>query len=59
MIFEGVNFNEQKVRAMGLDEFIERHINDFWKDKSKATRRQMLKRIYRVIASPPVTSKSK
>lgn len=57
MIFEGVNFNEEEVRKMTQDEFESRHIDLFWLDRDKATRKKMLSQAYGLINKPAKRSK--
>lgn len=53
MIVDGVNFNEAVVAAMSEEEFIERHLGHFWRDKDEATRRKKLKQAYELTAKKP------
>ena len=53
MIVDGVNFNEEVVSRMSEQEFIERHIDYFWKDKDEETRRKKLKQAYELTAKKP------
>lgn len=53
MIFERVNFNEEEVKNLSRDEFESRHINLFWLDRNKATRKKMLTQVYCLITKQP------
>lgn len=59
MIFENVNFNEEEIKKMGLDEFESRHINLFWLDRDEATRKKMLGQVYDIINKPAKPGKQK
>lgn len=51
MIVDGVNFNEEVVAQMTKEEFIEKHIDFFWKDKDRETRRKKLEQAYELTAN--------
>lgn len=53
MIIDGVNFNEEVVRQMDENEFIEKHVHHFWKDKDEETRVKKLRQAYELIAVKP------
>lgn len=59
MIFECVNFNDEEVKKMSVEEFEARHINLFWLDRSEATRKKMLKQAYNLITKPAKPTKQK
>lgn len=59
MIYEGVNFNEGAVREMTSKEFEARHLELFWKDRDKETRRKMLAEVYGLINPKPAKAKKK
>lgn len=50
MKYEGVTFVEERVREMQEKDFIRSHIDVFWTDRDKKTRRLMLADVYRRIA---------
>lgn len=52
MIFEGVNFNESLVRKMTKEEFEKMHLNLFWLDRDKETRKKMIDKVYSIIVNP-------
>ncbi len=52
MIFEGVNFSEETVRAMTRAEFESRHVGILWPDRDEAARRKMLGQAYALIVKP-------
>lgn len=49
MIYEGVNFNEEVVSKMLPLEFERAHIEHFWLDRDKQTRKKMLAEVYEKI----------
>lgn len=59
MIVEGVNFHAEVVSGMTKEEFINRHIDFFWTDKDKATRRKILERAYELTAGKPAKSRKR
>lgn len=46
MKYEGVTFVAEAVANMSKDEFIEMHIDAFWLDRKKPTRKKMLADVY-------------
>lgn len=54
MIYEGVNFNEDAVRAMTKESFVETHLHALWRDRSEEDRRKMLDEVYELTARKPV-----
>lgn len=50
MIYEGVTFVEKACEGMTEKEFIDRHVDTFWLDRDKKTRRRMLADVHRRIA---------
>ena len=59
MIFEKVNFNEEAVRGMKKEKFIEMHIGVLWKDKSEEVRRRMLEQVYELTAKKPARGRKR
>lgn len=59
MTFERVNFNEEVIKQMTADEFIEKHVEVLWLDRSEDTRRKMLGEVYKLIAKPAGKTKKK
>lgn len=59
MIFECVNFNDEEVKKMSRDEFIDRHSDIFWRDKDTDTRQKMLTQVYDLIVKPVKQTKKK
>lgn len=59
MIYEGVNFNEEVVSAMSGEEFVERHLGFFWKDKDPQTQRKMLEQAYSLIVKKPAKARKR
>ena len=57
MIFERVNFNDEEVKKMTRDEFISRHIDQFWLNRDEATRKNMLSQVYDLIVRPAKQTK--
>lgn len=55
--FEGVTFVKTECVKLSRDEFIKRHVDIFWLDKDKPTRKKMLSSAYDLMAPP--TEKSK
>lgn len=50
--FEKVTFIKAEVVKMKKDEFISKHVNIFWPDKEKETRKKMLSQAYDLCAGP-------
>ena len=50
MKFEGVSFNEELIRKMEKEEFIDQHIDVWFPDRSVAQRRKILSDIYKKVA---------
>lgn len=50
--FEGVTFVVEECLKLSREAFIKRHIDVFWTDRDKATRRKMLNKAYDLIAPP-------
>ena len=50
MTFEGVTFVDDAVRSMSMDEFVERHKDCFWQDRTEEDRRKMLEDAYEIIS---------
>lgn len=48
--FEGVTFVADAVKRMTKEEFIEAHLNVYWKDRKEKQRRKMLSDVYDKIA---------
>jgi hypothetical protein len=46
MKYEGVTFVETAVREMDEEEFVERHVDAFWTDRNRKTRRERLVDVY-------------
>ena len=46
MKYEGVTFVVEAVKQMSKTDFIEKHIDAFWLDRKKPTRKKMLADIY-------------
>lgn len=44
--YEGVTFVTEAVKAMSKDVFIKLHIDNFWLDRDKETRKKMLADVY-------------
>lgn len=59
MKYEGVNFNEEVIRQLSLEEFIDLHLGILWPDKDKEVGRKMLEEAYGLIAEPPATKKGR
>ena len=57
MIIDGVNFNEDAVRAMSYDEFEAQHIGILWQDRDTDTRKKILRQAYGLMT--PKTAKRK
>ena len=51
MLFERVNFIEDVCKKMAKDEFIAKHIDSVWQDRSKAVRYKMLSDAYDVMTN--------
>lgn len=49
MIYEGVNFNEKEVAKMSQEDFEARHIDLFWLDRDRSTRKKMLGEVYNLM----------
>lgn len=47
--YEGVTFVAEAVRAMSKEVFIKRHIDNYWLDRDKETRKKMLADVYQRI----------
>lgn len=54
--FEGVTFVKSECVKMSREDFIKAHLDVFWTDRDKATRRKMLGKAYDLMA-PPVKEK--
>ncbi len=52
MRFEGVTFIKSECVKMSREDFIKRHLDLFWTDRDKATRRKMLGKAYDLMAPP-------
>lgn len=50
--FEGVTFVREECVRMGRENFIKAHLDVFWIDRDKATRRKMLGKAYDLMAPP-------
>lgn len=50
--FEGVTFVKEACLRMSRSEFIARHLEAFWTDRDKATRKKMLGKAYDLMARP-------
>lgn len=46
MKYEGVTFVAEAVAKMGKEEFIDKHIDAFWPDRNKPTRKKMLADVF-------------
>lgn len=57
MFYEGVNFNDEVVKKMTPETFESRHIDLFWTNRDKETRRKMLAKAYELIAGKPARKK--
>lgn len=53
MIVDGVNFNTAVIAGMTEEEFIDRHIDHFWRDADEETRRKRLRQVYELTAEKP------
>lgn len=53
MIYDGVTFVDEQVKAMSKSDFIKMHINVFWTDKDKNARTKMLSDVYKRITGQP------
>lgn len=49
MIYEGVNFNEEEIKKMSREKFESMHIDLFWQNRDKVTRKKMLGQVYEII----------
>lgn len=49
MTFEGVTFVDDAVLKMSREEFVERHKDCFWQDRTEDDRRKMLEDAYEII----------
>lgn len=49
MKFEGVTFVDSVVKTMPKEDFIRKHLKVFWKNRTRAERRQMLSDVYDMI----------
>lgn len=47
--YEGVTFVKEAAKAVSKEEFIELHIDHFWLDRDKETRRKMLADVHQRI----------
>ena len=47
--FEKVSFSVEYAKSVTKEEFIERHVDVFWLDRSEDVRRQMLSDAYDII----------
>ena len=47
--YEGVTFVVEAVKAMSKEVFIKHHIDNFWLDRDKETRKKMLADVYQRI----------
>lgn len=52
MNFEGVVFIESAVKKMSKTQFVERHIDAFWRDRGPEQRKAMLEEAYDIINPP-------
>ena len=50
MTIEGVTFVDDAVRSMAREEFVEKHKDCFWQDRTEADRRKMLEDAYDIIS---------
>lgn len=50
MKYDGVTFVEPECAKMTEKEFIDRHVDAFWLDRDRKTRRRMLADVHRRIA---------
>ena len=58
MRYEGVNFNEEAVKVLSQEDFVAIHIEAFWRDRDRKTRKMMLTQVYGLITKPVVDEKS-
>lgn len=58
MKYEGVNFNEEAVKTLNQEDFVAIHVEFFWKDRDRKTRKKMLTQVYGLITKPVVDEKS-
>ena len=58
MRYEGVNFNEEAVKVLSQEDFVAIHIEAFWRDRDRMTRKKMLTQVYGLITKPVVDEKS-
>ena len=58
MRYEGVNFNEEAVKVLSQEDFVAIHIEAFWRDRDRKTRKKMLTQVYGLITKPVVDKKS-
>lgn len=49
MLFEGVNFFPDPIKAMDKDAFIEAHKDAIWQDRTEEEREKMLSDVYDTI----------
>ena len=49
MRYEGVNFNEEAVKVLSQEDFVAIHIEAFWRDRDRKTRKKMLTQVYGLI----------
>lgn len=52
MVFEGVSFNEAKVKTMTEKAFVSEIAPVFWEDRSKEDREKLAKQAYALINPP-------
>lgn len=50
--FENVTFIKAEVVKMKKEAFVSSHLNIFWRDKEKETRKKMLSEVYDLCAGP-------
>jgi hypothetical protein len=50
LTYEGVTFVKSAVAVMTKDAFVKAHVDVFWLDRDKPTRKKMLGRVYDLIA---------
>ncbi|MCF0219324.1 MAG: hypothetical protein HUK14_06040 [Muribaculaceae bacterium] len=50
--YEGVTFVKSACLKLSREDFVKQHIDVFWTDRDKATRRKMLNKAYDLIAPP-------
>lgn len=59
MIIDRVNFNDEAVKGMSMEDFEAMHIGTLWQDRDEATRKKMLSDAYdRITGGKPKRQKT-